>query len=189
MTAVQDSIDTYDYSGPPVDFVAAAQAGDLTAIQAAADWYRDRGQPAHPTNKAILSDEQNAYFVEVYKTEIELQVTKAKSLLTLLSMLQATFSEGENVSRRRVSRAAVDDALRLTYGLPVRVGRMDREGGCVICPTDYVNEDAIRSLLLATLARKFPRAKFDICFSNETHSFAGLKGENAFALETYTDTE
>jgi len=185
--------DTYDFSGPPVGFVLAARAGDLTAIQAAADWYRDRGQLSHPDKSRLHpSDEEAACLVEVYKTEMEIRMAQGRLLHTLLPKLQP-FVTGQRLARR-ASPDSIRDVLSNCGCGFVLVCSPQRDlppphPYRLICPTDYTEQERARQTLTAILQSRFPRIALVIEFENVTLSHAGSQGQRAFECETYTDDE
>ncbi len=119
----------YDSSGPPKAFGVAALKGDLGAIQAAADWYRDRGQPADPNDPdGNPSDDVMAYFVETYACDMEVRHAQGKQLRVMLSKLQPTFKYSPAERARRPSENAILHLLEehgLASPLSIRI-TMDR---------------------------------------------------------------
>ncbi len=119
----------YDSSGPPKAFGVAALKGDLGAIRAAGDWYRDRGQPTDPNDpEGNPSDEAMAYFVEVYACEMEVRQAQGKLLRVMLSKLQPAFKYSPSERARRPSENAILDLLEehgLASPFAIRI-RLDR---------------------------------------------------------------
>ncbi len=182
---------TYDESGPPVGFAIAAQAGDLGAIQAAADWYRDRGQPADPADLFRRpGDEFKAYCIEVYKSHVEARMTMAKNLLALLERAPYLYPNPSPVPGVLTAKK-VEDVVVGRYGLPVvhimeNGLRAATRWATVILPTDYQSEELVRERLTALLRPYFPNWRIDISFSHNAFGLAS-DGQAYLECETYEE--
>jgi len=96
----------------PKAFGVAARKGDLGAIKAAADWLRERGQPADPNRtEDNPSDEEMAYYVEVCACEMEVRQAQGKQLRVMLSKLQPTFNYSPADRARRPGVGAIQRVL------------------------------------------------------------------------------
>src|SRR5687768_9125839 len=87
MNAATETATAYDRTRPPEGFKVAVENGDLNALGAAADWLRDRGQPADPENPGENpSDEERAFGVEVLRGEWEVRHAMARANRRLLEI-------------------------------------------------------------------------------------------------------
>lgn len=183
---------TYDTSLPPDGFGHAAIAGDLSALSAAADWFRDRGQPADPENPAERpSDEERAYEVEVLRAELEVCFARARNNRRLLSV----HTRLQQAAHARLSAREVESVLsehgiyvgRVMQGehrvilngsevLPLHLlsyppePPITRNGYLLVAPTDGQAESQTRAALVAFLKLFFPKATFLVAFRNLTDS-------------------
>lgn len=182
------------HTGAPIAFALAAQAGDLTAMQAAADWFRERGLPAHPTDWRFPSDDWKAYCVEVYKAQQDDIYTRARLVRALLSKLPESVKKPKGARGRMPAQRKLE-AFFARFGIPVRVLPPPQDGApCrVFVPTDHTQEDETRASLVSLYAAHFRGGDVQVVFDNGLVDRLMLApayaGERWLMQETYPDDE
>jgi hypothetical protein len=185
---------------PLAPFAEAAKRGELDAFRAAADFLRERGQPAAGPDE--LSDEERAFVIEVAQLELVVRHAQAAQARRLLAIAPEVPNPGDATARLGVNAIA---RLLARYGLYWNVFRCDsarlrnnhvadethtRAAGSentsnayfVECPTDRVDEDRTAQQFVAFLNRFYPRARFIIHFTNRCLSEAGEMGRSELGL-------
>src|SRR5687767_12707433 len=97
---------------PPAGLNDAARAGDITAIRALADWFRERGNPCSPDNQN-RSDEEWALRFDVLAHEFEVRLVQARQLRAALPQVGA-------LTRHQFSRRKLE-CFFSENGLPLEV--------------------------------------------------------------------
>jgi hypothetical protein len=178
-------------SKPPRELRDAACRGDVTAILAVADWYRERNYTPPPgragTERADadfppsfeelasgMADADIAVCSEALAFDVQVLTTQAMQVRTLLPKLRRPAPAG------RYSHSAMCDYFA-SVGLPVEVyeGYWSSEAGTrrgvtiVVVPPDGEDRDPTEGLLLDFCAALYPQRSFGVEFDNTPITVAG----------------
>ncbi len=148
--------------------VAAARGGDLDALRAMGDLYRERGDPGDPES-GNSSDLEIARCLDVLVHEWQIAFVQARQVRVVLPQI------GTPIPHPRYSDADLARSLS-DWGLPIEITNArdsDVPGATILLvPTDHRDEVNTRNALLRLLRAAYPNKTFGIRFGHRPYSEA-----------------